>query len=104
MSICFLSAMITMSKQVVLSAVAQRVIIKFLTNEKVKSAEVLMRFRAQFGDEMLSRTQVYGWSKSFTEGRTELGNVRRLHLLRRKFRSAFFLGGTIKVFIDFLTQ
>jgi hypothetical protein len=57
-----------MSEQVVLSAVAQRIIIKFLTNEIVKPPEILMRLRAQFGDETLSRIQVQDWSKSFKEG------------------------------------
>jgi len=40
---------ITMSEQIVLpSAVAQRIIVKFLTNENVKPAEILKRLRAQF--------------------------------------------------------
>jgi hypothetical protein len=63
-----LSAVITMSEQVVPSAVAQCIIVTFLTNENVKPAEILMRLRAQFGDETLSRTQMYDWSKSFDEG------------------------------------
>jgi hypothetical protein len=65
MSSCFLSIVITMSKQVVPSAVAQRFIVKFLTNEDAKPAEILKRLRAQFGDETLSRIQMYDWSKSF---------------------------------------
>jgi len=52
------------------SAVAQSIVVKFLTNENVKPAEILTRLRAQLGDETLSRTQVYDWSKSFKEGRT----------------------------------
>jgi hypothetical protein len=39
-----------------------------------------MRLRAQFGDETLSRTLVYYWSKSFRECWTEAENMRRLHL------------------------
>jgi len=59
-STCFLSVVITMSEQVVPSAVAQR-IVKFLTNENVEEpAEILTRIRAPFCDETLSRTQVYG--------------------------------------------
>jgi len=50
----------------------QHIIVKFLTNKNVKPAEILMRLRAQFGDKMLSRTQVYDWSKSFKEGQTEV--------------------------------
>jgi hypothetical protein len=47
---------------VVLSAVAQRIIVKFPTNEKVKPTEIVQRLRAQFDYEMLSETQVYDWS------------------------------------------
>jgi hypothetical protein len=65
-----------MTEQAVPSAVAQRINIKFLTNENVKPAEILKRFRAQFGGDRLSRSQVYDWSKSFTEGRTEAGNAK----------------------------
>jgi hypothetical protein len=46
-----------MSEQVVRPAVAQRIIIKILTNENVKLAKILTRLRAQFADEKLSMTQ-----------------------------------------------
>jgi len=75
------SAVITMSEQVVPSAVAQRIVVTFLTNENVKPGEILMRLRAQFGDETLSRTQMYDMSKSFNKGRKEVENMRRPHLL-----------------------
>jgi hypothetical protein len=42
-----------MSEQVVLSAVAQRIVVKFQSNEKVKPTEILIRLRAQFGGEIL---------------------------------------------------
>jgi hypothetical protein len=61
---------ITLSEQDVPSVAAQGIILKFLTNENVKLAEILMRLRAQFGGEILSRTQEYDWSKSFEEGLT----------------------------------
>jgi hypothetical protein len=64
-----------MSEQVVLSTAAQHIIIKFITKKNMKSAEILMRLRAKFGDEMPSRTQVYDWIKSFKEGWTEVENV-----------------------------
>jgi len=76
------------------SAVAQRIIVKFLTNEKVKSTEIQARLRARFVDETLSRAQVYDWSKSFKEGRTEVENMRRLHFLQGKLWPAYF--GTLK--------
>jgi hypothetical protein len=41
----------------------------------VKLADILRRLKAQFGDETLSRTQVYDWSKSFKDGRTEVKNM-----------------------------
>jgi hypothetical protein len=71
---------ITINVQVVPSDVAQRVIVKFVTNENVTPADILLRLRAQFGDETFLRTQVYDWSKSFNEGRTEVGNMRSLQL------------------------
>jgi hypothetical protein len=36
-----------MSEQLVPSAVAQRIIVKFLTNENVKHAEILVKLRSQ---------------------------------------------------------
>jgi hypothetical protein len=39
-----------MREQVVPSAVAQCIIVKFLTNENVKPAEILIKLREQFGD------------------------------------------------------
>jgi hypothetical protein len=74
---------------VVPSAVGQRILVKFLANEKVNPAEILKRLGAQFGDETLSRTHVYDSSKSFKEGRTEGENMRRLHLIQGKLRPSF---------------
>jgi len=54
---CFLSVLIT-SEHVVPMAVAQSIIVQFLTNEKMKPAEILKKLRAQFGDQTLSRTQM----------------------------------------------
>jgi hypothetical protein len=47
----------------------------------MKPAEILMRLRAQLGDEMLSKTQVYDWHKSFKEGWREVENMQRKHNL-----------------------
>jgi hypothetical protein len=79
-STCFLSVEIT-SEQAVPSVVAQRIIVKFLTNENVKPAKIVKRLRAELGDEKLLRTQVYYRCRSF---RTEAENRRRLHLLQGK--------------------
>jgi hypothetical protein len=51
MSTCFLLVVIMMSEQVVPLAVAQCIIIKFMTNENVKPSEILLRLRVQFSDE-----------------------------------------------------
>jgi len=59
----------------VLSAVAQRISVKFIATKNVKLAEILMPLSVQFGDETPPRNQVYNWSKSFKEGRTEVGNL-----------------------------
>jgi hypothetical protein len=59
LSASFLSAVIKMSEQVVPSVVAQRIIIKILTNGNVKPADILTRLRAQFADEKLSRILMY---------------------------------------------
>jgi hypothetical protein len=48
MSIFFLSVGIMMSEQVVPSALVQRIIVKYLTNEKVKPIEIVMKLGAQF--------------------------------------------------------
>lgn len=71
-SLCYVST--AMSEQEVTPAVAQRIIIKFLTNEGVKPSEILTRLTAQFGDATLSRTQVFDWAKKFKEGREVVEN------------------------------
>jgi hypothetical protein len=50
LSTFFLFVVIT-REQVVPSAVAQNIIVKFITNEKAKPAEILIRLRAWFGDD-----------------------------------------------------
>jgi hypothetical protein len=90
-----------MSQQVFPSAVAQR-IVKFITNENVKPTEILMRPRAQFGNEKLPRTQVYDWNKPFEEGRTQAENIQRTHLLQGKLWPKFFWDSGGVLFIDFL--
>jgi hypothetical protein len=88
-STCLLSAVITMSEQVVPSAVVQSITFKFLTNGNVKSAKILIRLRAQIGNETFSRTPVHDSRKSFKDGRTEVENTRRLHILQGKLWPPF---------------
>jgi hypothetical protein len=89
MSTTFLVIVITLSDQVVVSAVVQHISVKFLTTENMKPAGILIGCRAQFGDKTLSRTQVCEWSKSFKGGQTEAKNMQRLHLLLGTLWPAF---------------
>jgi hypothetical protein len=93
---------ITINEQDVPSCVAQRIIVKFLTNENVKPAEILKRLGAQFGDETLSRTQMNDWSKSFKESRTGLKTCEDYTVCREVTPSGF-LKSRGSLFIDFLT-
>ncbi|XP_073989689.1 histone-lysine N-methyltransferase SETMAR-like [Rhodnius prolixus] len=63
-----------MTEQEVPSSVAQRIIIKFLTNEGVKPSEILTRLRAQFGDSTLSQNRVFTWAREFKGGRERVEN------------------------------
>jgi len=49
--------------------IAQRVVIKFLTNENVGPNEIWHRLRAQYRESTLSKTQVKFWHKEFRGGR-----------------------------------
>jgi histone-lysine N-methyltransferase SETMAR len=63
-----------MAVQAVPNSAAQRIIIKFLTNEGVISSEIFTRLQAQFGDECLSQPRVFSWAKSYQEGRDRVEN------------------------------
>ena len=63
-----------MSEQEVPSAVSQRIIIKFLTAERVSPSEIFSRLQAQFGRQCLSQARVYSWAKEFREGREQVEN------------------------------
>ncbi|KAJ8962841.1 hypothetical protein NQ318_001241 [Aromia moschata] len=65
----------TMSEQVAPSSVVQRIIIKFLSIEGVRPSEIMTRFQAYFGDETLSKTQLYEWHKRFLAERERVQNV-----------------------------
>ena len=63
-----------MSERELAPAIAQRIIVKFLTNEGVIPSKILTRLRAQFGDMTLSSTQVYDWASKFKGGREAAEN------------------------------
>lgn len=56
-------------------SVAQRIIIRFLVKDNVKSAEIYRKLLEQFGDECLSKTQVYEWCSAFRKGREVVANL-----------------------------
>ena len=60
---------IKMSEREVPVTIAQRVVIKFLTNENVGPNEIWRRLCAQYGESALSKTQVKFWHKEFRGGR-----------------------------------
>ena len=62
-----------MSEQKVLWSVEQCIVIKFL-GENVLSTEMHHRLQQQYGEECLSRTRVFEWSKCFREGRERMEN------------------------------
>jgi [histone H3]-lysine36 N-dimethyltransferase SETMAR len=63
-----------MSEKAVPCSVAQRIIIKFLTNEGIPPSQILTRLRSQFGEKCLTVRSVYAWAKSFKDGRETVEN------------------------------
>ncbi|XP_033224449.1 protein GVQW3-like [Belonocnema kinseyi] len=57
-----------MSEFQVLTAVTQHNVIRFLVREGVKSMEIFLRLRNQFGSECLSRAAVFKWAKALKDG------------------------------------
>jgi hypothetical protein len=55
-------------------------IFKFLVKEKVKSAEILHRLSAQYGDETLPCACVYDWCNKFSKGREQVANQPHVHV------------------------
>jgi len=50
----------------------QRVVMEFMVNECVNSADIYRRLQAQYGDETLSRSKTSDWCKRFKDGRTSV--------------------------------
>jgi len=46
----------------------QRSVVRFLFSEGVKPIEIHRRMRIQYGDNCMSRTQVYEWIEKFKNG------------------------------------
>ncbi|XP_033229130.1 protein GVQW3-like [Belonocnema kinseyi] len=63
-----------MRERQVPTAVAQRIVIRFLVREGVKNKEIFLRLRNQFGSECLSRAAVFKWAKAFKDGRETVEN------------------------------
>jgi hypothetical protein len=73
------------------SAVAQRTVVKFLTNKNMKPAEMLMRLRAQFGDETLLRTQMCDRVDHLKKARQRLKICKVYTFCRESYGQHFFL-------------
>jgi hypothetical protein len=78
-----------MSVQVILAAVAQRVVVKFLSNENMKPAEILTRLRAQFGDETVSRTRVYDELSHLKKAKQRLETCKDYAFCEESYRQRF---------------
>jgi hypothetical protein len=78
----FFLLFVSSDHDVVPLAIAQHIIVRFLTNENMISAEILMRLRAWISNETLSRAWVHDCSKSFKEGLTEVQNMPHVRQLR----------------------
>ena len=65
---------IKISEREVPVTIAQRVVIKFLTNENIGPNEIWRRLRAKYGESTLSKTQVKFWHKEFRGGRDAFKN------------------------------
>jgi hypothetical protein len=55
--------------------VEQRYVIKFFTNEGMPAVEMISRLRDHYGEEALSRRQIYFWINERKRGRTDLNNI-----------------------------
>ncbi|XP_064469631.1 protein GVQW3-like [Ornithodoros turicata] len=52
--------------------IEQRILMRFLVNEDVKSSEIHRRLRAQYGHDTLSHSKAFEWCKRFRDGRTSV--------------------------------
>jgi hypothetical protein len=93
---------IAISEQVITSAVVQRIIFIFLINENVKPAEILMRLRAHFGEETLSRIQVYG-IRHLNKARQIVKTCEDYTFCWERYGQRFW-GSKGVLLIDFLTE
>jgi hypothetical protein len=73
-------------------AVARCIIVKFLTSENVKPSVIHTRLKAQFGDEMFSRTEIYDRSKLFKEAKQSLKTCKDFTFCRKSYGQHFFFG------------
>jgi hypothetical protein len=54
-----------------------RVVIRFLFAEGVKPVEIIRRMQAQYGDNCLSRSNIFEWIDPFEKGRTSVCDEER---------------------------
>jgi hypothetical protein len=55
--------------------VEKRHVIKFFTDEGMSAVKSISRLRDHYGEDELSRTQIYFWINEIRRGRTDLNNI-----------------------------
>jgi hypothetical protein len=55
--------------------IEQRYVIKFFTDEGMPVVEIICRLRDHYGENTLSRTQIYFCINDIKRGRTDLSNI-----------------------------
>jgi hypothetical protein len=78
-------------------------LVKFIINENIKSAEILKRQRAQFDDETLSRTQVYDGVSHLNEAEQSLKTCEDHTFCRENYGHLFWDSQGV-IFIDILVE
>lgn len=68
------SVLINLLQQELNNSIAQRIIIKFLTNEGVIPSQIYSKLKSHFRDECLFQSRVYDWCKSFKECQVRIEN------------------------------
>jgi hypothetical protein len=55
--------------------IEQRYVVKFFTDEGMPAVEIISRLRDHYGEDALSRTQIYFWINEIKRGRTDINNI-----------------------------
>jgi hypothetical protein len=55
--------------------IKQRHVIKFVADERMPGVEIIFHLRNQYGEDILSRMQVYSWIHGLRLGRADFGTT-----------------------------